>query len=99
MNAHVTIAFHGDFRPIHAEAETLEQAVAAMRERVTGKPLETLETLWKDFKQMRNAGISIESTSSQHGGTSIAIRDFPRDKWLDKITASLPVSRYERGEA
>lgn len=99
MNSHVSIAFSGDFRPIHCEAETIEQAVADMEQRITGEPLETLKSLWRDFSRQRKAGISIESASSQHGGTSVAIRNYKRYRFLDSLTESLPVSPYERGEA
>jgi len=99
MNAHISVAFMGEFRPIHAEAETLEAAVSAIKERVTGQPLEMLADLWRDFTRQRKAGISIVSASSEHGRVSVSIRDYKRDTWLDSITENFPVSPYERGEA
>lgn len=98
MNAHVSIAFMGEFRPIHVEAETLESAVSAIKARVTGQPLEMLADLWRDFARQREAGISIVSASSEYGRVSVLIRDYKRDPWLDSITENFPVSPYERGE-
>lgn len=99
MKAHVTIAFYGDYRPIHAEGESLESAIRSMRGKIDGSPRESLDSLWRGFQRQRKAGVSIHSSTLHGSGFNVTIAERKRDPWLDSITSNLPVSPWERGEA
>jgi hypothetical protein len=90
MKTHISIAFYGTSKPIHSEAETLEQAYDAIRHRVHCSEIrQQLQRLWKDYQRQRKAGISIASACSQVGGVAVTIADRPRDPWLDSLTDSM----------
>ena len=91
MKTHVSIAFYGTFRPLHIEAETIGDAVKEAARRISCPAIsKTLQTLHKDFTWQREAGIGIVSACSEHGTVSVRIAEYPRDKWLDSITVSMP---------
>jgi hypothetical protein len=91
MKTHVTIAFSGKFRPLHVEAETIEEAVKEATRRVSCPAIKmTLKTLHKDFTRQREAGISIVSACSEHGTVSVRIADYSRDNWLDSLASEMP---------
>lgn len=91
MKTHITIAFCGNFRPLHIEAETIAEAVKIAAKRISCPSIgKTLKTLHKDMDRQRKAGIGIVSACSDHGKLSIRIADYPRDKWLDSLTNEMP---------
>jgi hypothetical protein len=91
MKTHISIAFYGTAKPIHQEAETLEQAYEAMRHRIHCPEIKTqLQSLWKDYQRQQQAGIGIASACSQLGGVAVTIADYPRDPWLDSLTQTMP---------
>lgn len=91
MKTHITIAFSGKFRPLHVEAETLQDAVKQACKRVSCPDItRSLKDLYKDLARQRNAGISIVSACSEHGGLSVRIADGKRNAWLDSLTDSMP---------
>jgi len=91
MKTHVTIAFSGNFRPLHVEAETLHDAVKQACKRVSCPDItRALKGLHKDLVRQRDSGISLVSACSEHGGLSVRIADGARDAWLDSITDSMP---------
>jgi hypothetical protein len=91
MKTHISIAFYGTAKPIHAEAETLEQAYEAMRHRIHCPDIrQQLQGLWTDYQRQQQAGISIASACSQVGGVAVTIADRPRDPWLDSLTDTMP---------
>jgi hypothetical protein len=91
MRTHVTIAFSGKFRPLHIESETLQDAVKQACKRVSCPDItKALKELHRDFTRQRDAGISLVSACSEHGGLSVRIADGARDTWLDSITDSMP---------
>jgi hypothetical protein len=95
---HITIAFYGQFRPVHAEGENLDDCLGIMRDKLHGAPLDILEKLYRDFRRQRKAGINVVSACHEAGGIAVSIREYPRDSWLDSLTDKMPVSPYERGE-
>jgi hypothetical protein len=91
MKTHATISFSGKYRPLHVEADTLANAVQDAFNRISDPAVKsTLKTLHKDFTRQSKAGIGIVSACSEHGGISVRIADYPRDKWLDSLTDSMP---------
>jgi hypothetical protein len=91
MKTHVTIAFCGNFRPLHIESETIAEAVKEAVRRVSCPAIsKTLQTLHSDFTRQRKAGIGLVSACSEHGTVSVRIAEYPRDTWLDQITESMP---------
>lgn len=93
MKTHVTIAFCGNFRPLHIEAWTIAEAVKEAARRISCPAIgKTLQTLQKDFTRQREAGIGIVSACSEHGAVSVRIADYPRDNWLDSITNEMPLN-------
>ena len=91
MKTHVSIAFSGKFRPLHVEAETLQEAVKQACKRVSCPGItKTLKELHGDLARQRKAGISLVSACSEYGGLSVRIADGARDTWLDSITDSMP---------
>jgi len=73
------------------EADTLANAVQDASNRISDPAIKsTLKALHKDMQRQRKAGISIVSACSEHGGISVRIADYPRDKWLDSLTDSMP---------
>jgi hypothetical protein len=87
MKTHVSIAFCGNFRPLHVEAETIGEAVKEATRRISCHAIKrTLQTLHEDFTRQREAGISIVSACSEHGTVSVRIADYSRDNWLDSLT-------------
>ena len=91
MKTHVTIAFCGNFRPLHVESETIAEAVKSAAKRISCPAIgKTLKTLHKDMERQRKAGIGIVSACSEHGTISVRIADYPRDNWLDSLTDSMP---------
>jgi len=90
MKTHVTVAFGGNFRPLHVESETIGEAVKEAARRISCPAIgKTLKTLHKDFTRQREAGIGIVSACSEHGTVSVRVAEYPRDKWLDSITDSM----------
>ena len=93
MKTHVTIAFCGNFRPLHVEAETIAEAVKDALKRISCPAIaETLKALHKDMDRQRKAGISIVSACSEHGTVSARIADYPRNPWLGSVTDSMPLN-------
>jgi hypothetical protein len=91
MKTHITIAFSGKFRPLHVEAETLQEAIQQACKRVSCPDItKTLKGLHRDLVRQRDAGISLVSACSEHGGLSVRIADGARDNWLDSLTDSMP---------
>jgi len=87
MKTHVSIAFCGNFRPLHVESGTIEEAVKEAARRVSCPAIKrTLKTLLKDFTRQREAGIGIVSACIEHGTVSVRIADYSRDNWLDSLT-------------
>ena len=93
MKTHVTIAFCGNFRPLHVESETIADAVKDALKRIACPAIgKTLKTLHKDMERQRKAGIGIVSACSEHGAVSVRIADYHRDNWLDSLTNEMPLN-------
>lgn len=93
MKTHVTIAFCGNFRPLHVEAETIVEAVKEAARRISCPAIgKTLQTLHKDFTGQMEAGIGIVSACSERGTVSVRIADYSRDNWLDSLTNEMPLN-------
>jgi hypothetical protein len=89
--SHASLHFKGLYRPLHSEADTVDQAVSELLKKVKCDEIEkTLRDLLADFNRSRKAGIGICSASSQHGYTCVTISDYPRDRWLDELTDQMP---------
>lgn len=90
--AHISIAFLGEFRPLHIEAASLKDARREFLKRCkSSEILERFSKCWKDFQSDKRRGLGIESISSDCSRLSVRIGDYPRDSWLDSVTASFPV--------
>lgn len=91
MNSFASIAFKGQFKPIHSEAEMIKDAVSNLLNRLDCDELKSkLKELEKDFTRQRESGLGIVKASSEHGYVAITIADYPRDNWLDSLTDSMP---------
>lgn len=89
--SHASLHFKGQYRPLHSEADTVDQAVGELLGKVKCDEIaKTLRDLLADFNRSRKAGIGICSASSQHGYTCVTISDYPRDRWLDELTDQMP---------
>jgi hypothetical protein len=89
--SHASLHFKGQYRPLHSEADTVDQAVSELLGKVKCDEIaKTLRDLLADFNRSRKAGIGISSASSQHGYTCVTISDYPRDRWLDELTDQMP---------
>lgn len=90
-NTYISVAFLGEYRPLHIEAEDLKQARKEFLSRChSPEILERFQSVWKSFQADKRAGISIESACSSCCRLSVTIAEHPRDHWLDSVTASMP---------
>ena len=93
-NWHISLQFHGDFRPLHVEnADSPKSAVKSLLGMLVNPPVEILErikSLGKDVSRQLKAGIGIVSASSGEGKVSITLREGGRDRWLDSMCAGFP---------
>jgi hypothetical protein len=91
MKAHISIAFLGEFRPLHIEADDLKQARKLFLARCQSPEiLERFQSVWKSFQSDKRAGIGIESACCSCSRLSVRIAEHPRDAWLDSLTESMP---------
>jgi len=91
MKTHISIAFLGEFRPLHVEAEDLKAARKQFLSRCQSPEiLERFHSVWKSFQNDRRAGVGIESACSSCCRMALTIADYPRDPWLDSLTESMP---------
>ena len=91
MKSYASIAFKGQFKPIHSEAETIEKAVSNLVCRLACDDLKTrLKDLKKDLTRQRKSGLGIVEASSDDSYVAITIADYPRNNWLDSLTDSMP---------
>jgi len=89
--SYASIHFHGQFRPIHSESDSVENAVTQLLVKLKCEKMKSkLKEIHRDFKQSRKAGIGIVSVSSSHGSISVSLADYPRDNWLDSLTIEFP---------
>jgi hypothetical protein len=90
MKSHISISFFGEYRPLHVEGEDLaacyKTAIRKLPESIAGK----LRDLFKDFTRQRKAGISLVSSCLEAHTVAVRVADYPRDPWLDEITATMP---------
>lgn len=90
---HITIAFYGDFRPVHFEAETVGDCAKQVRKACTDQEIiARMDSLLKTWKRYRKAGISCTSICSEYGGASVSLLEGKRDTWLDSITEKMPLN-------
>jgi hypothetical protein len=91
MKSYASIEFKGQFRPIHSEAGTIEEAVLNLVKRLTCDDLKArLKELKKDFTRQKESGLGIVRASSEGNHVAITIADYPRNNWLDSLTDSMP---------
>ncbi len=89
--SYASIQFHGKFRPIHSESDSVDGAVKNLLGKLKCEEMKSkLKEVHRDFKQSRKAGIGIVSVSSSHGYVSVSLADYPRDNWLDSLTVEFP---------
>jgi hypothetical protein len=92
MKTHITIAFLGEYRPLHIEAEDLKQARKLFLARCQSPEiLERFQSVWKSFQSDKRAGIGIESACSSCCRMALTIAERARDPWLDSLTDSMPL--------
>ena len=93
MKTHVTIAFYGNFRPLHVESETIAEAVKSAAKRISCPDIKaTLRKLLRDSQRQHKAGVSLASSSMHIGGVCVGIANYPRNPWLDSVTDSMPLN-------
>jgi hypothetical protein len=91
MKTHISVAFLGEYRPLHIEADDLKQARKLFLARCQSQEiLERFQSVWKSFQHDKRAGIGIESACSSCCRLSVRVAEHPRDAWLDSLTDSMP---------
>jgi len=90
--SHISIAFFGEFRPLHIEAADLKTCRAEFLKRCACPEISSrFDSVWKDFNKQRKSGISIESACMECSRFSVRLADYPRDRWIDSILAEMPL--------
>ena len=88
---HATVFFYGEFRPLHAESDTMPDAIRALKSRVSCPEIRaTIDKLNRSVSRQRKAGINVASASHHGHGHGVALAYYARDPWLDSVTETLP---------
>jgi len=84
---HLSIAFYGNYKPLHLPSADIETLRRYIRAKVNDQSIiERALKLISDFTQQRKAGIGIVSACHEGNGFSVSIREGIRDNWLDSLT-------------
>lgn len=94
----VTVFFCGEFRPLHAESDSMPDAIRALKSRVSCPEIRaTIDKLNRSVSRQRKAGINVTSASHHGHGHGVALAYhgvalayYARDPWLDSVTETLP---------
>jgi len=88
---HITIAFYGNFKPLHIEGEAIADCVKSALGKCQDESIrETIRDISRDWNRQRKAGINIVSASFERHSHSVSIREGNRDTWLDSMTSEFP---------
>lgn len=86
----VSVAFLGEYRPLHFSADTLAAAVAQARAATATAQDAQRIGAWLDSCANDIMRPNRMSVSHEHDRLSVSIRRAPHDPWLDAITFKLP---------
>ena len=88
---HLSIAFYGNYKPLHLPTSDIETLKRYLREKVANEAIiERSIKLIKDFTKQKEAGISLVSACHEGNGLNVSIREGIRDNWLDSLTDEFP---------
>lgn len=90
--SHISIAFFGEFRPLHIEAADLKTARAEFLRRCACPEIRArFNRLWKEHRKQQRNGLHCEALCLECSRFSVRLADYPRDRWLDSILAEMPL--------